>query len=82
MNREEVSTMLQRILQGAPFSMKDWAEGSGVSYPSFRSWAYGKRVPTPDKIERLAEALEGRADQLRRMAEELRQGAEASKDGA
>lgn len=63
--------MLQRVLQGAPFSMRDWANDAGVSYAAFRSWAYGKRVPAPDKVQELAAALRTRAAQLEAFADEL-----------
>jgi hypothetical protein len=65
--------MLQRVLQGAPFSMRDWANEAGVSYAAFRSWAYGKRVPAPDKVQDLATTLRGRAEKLNAMADELEQ---------
>lgn len=65
--------MLQKVLQGAPFSMRDWAEEAGVSYPAFRSWAYGKRMPPPEKVQSLADTLRARAAKLEVLAEELEQ---------
>jgi hypothetical protein len=70
-DREEVSKMLQRVLQGAPFSMREWAEAAEVSYPAFRSWAYGRRIPSRDKVQKLAEALRDRASKLQELAAEL-----------
>lgn len=69
--------MLQKVLQSAPFSMRDWAEQAGVSYAAFRSWAYGQRVPPPDKVAELADALDARAERLRQLAQELRSASEA-----
>lgn len=72
--------MLQKVLQSAPFSMRDWAEQAGVSYPAFRSWAYGRRVPSTDRVEDLADALDARADRLRQLARELRSAAETGEE--
>lgn len=67
--------MLQRALQGAPFSMQDWAREAGVSYHAFRSWAYGKRVPSPEKVQTLATTLRARAAKLEDLAGELEKAA-------
>jgi hypothetical protein len=70
-NRKEVSEMLQRVLQAAPFSMRDWANEAGVTYHAFRSWAYGKRMPAKENIQDLATSLRSRAAKLEALAGEL-----------
>jgi transcriptional regulator with XRE-family HTH domain len=64
--------LIQRILNEAPFSMRQLAEESGISYDSIRSWATDRRTPRIESLRLLADALERRGTHLHRIAEELR----------
>lgn len=64
--------LIQRVLDEAPFSMRQLAEEAGISYDAIRSWAADRRTPRPENLEQLAEALERRGARLQKIAEEVR----------
>lgn len=64
--------LIQRILDEAPFSMRQLAEEAGISYDAVRSWASDRRTPRPENLEHLAAALERRGSHLHEIADELR----------
>lgn len=76
--RKSVQAMIQRVLDDAPFSMRQIAEEAGVSYDAVRSWATNRRTPKPDNLIQLAEALHRRGDQLHAIGDELRRIAQDS----
>lgn len=67
--------LIQRILDEGPFSMRQLAEESGLSYDALRSWAADRRTPQTGSLHQLAGGLEARADKLRELARELRSAA-------
>jgi transcriptional regulator with XRE-family HTH domain len=69
--RKSIQMMIQRVLDDAPFSMRQIAEEAGVSYDAVRSWATNRRTPKPENLAQLAEALHRRGDQLHAMGDEL-----------
>lgn len=76
--RKTVQMMIQRVLDDAPFSMRQIAEEAGVSYDAVRSWATNRRTPKPDNLVQLADALHRRGDQLHAIGDELRRIAQDS----
>jgi transcriptional regulator with XRE-family HTH domain len=64
--------LIQRVLDEAPFSMRQLAEEGGISYDAIRSWATDRRTPRPESLEHLAAALERRGERLREIADEMR----------
>jgi transcriptional regulator with XRE-family HTH domain len=69
---ELLRTLIQRVLDEAPFSMRQLADEAGISYDAVRSWAADRRTPRPENLEHLATALERRASRLHEIADELR----------
>ena len=76
--RESVQAMVQRVLDDAPFSMRQIAEEAGVSYDAVRSWATNRRTPKPENLVQLGDALHRRGDQLHAIGDELRRLAQES----
>lgn len=72
MTREKRAMLVQEVLAAAPFSMRQLAEESGLSYAMLRGWKIGRRVPLPENLARLADALERRGGDLNKLAEQLR----------
>jgi transcriptional regulator with XRE-family HTH domain len=64
--------LIQRVLDEAPFSMRQLAEEAGISYDAIRSWATDRRTPRPENLVHLAAALERRGSHLHNIADELR----------
>lgn len=64
--------LIQRVLDEAPFSMRNLAEEAGISYDAIRSWATDRRTPRVESLEHLAIALERRGTHLQELAKELR----------
>jgi transcriptional regulator with XRE-family HTH domain len=64
--------LIQRVLDEAPFSMRQLADEAGISYDAVRSWASDRRTPRPENLEHLADALEQRGSRLHEIADELR----------
>lgn len=69
--RKAVQAMIQRVLDDAPFSMRQIAEEADVSYDAVRSWATNRRTPKPENLVQLADALRRRGDQLHAIGDEL-----------
>jgi transcriptional regulator with XRE-family HTH domain len=69
--RETIQAMIQRVLDDAPFSMRQIAEEAGVSYDAVRSWATNRRTPKPQNLVQLAHALRRRGARLHLLADEL-----------
>lgn len=65
--------MIQRVLDEAPFSMRQLAEDAGVSYDAIRSWATDRRTPKPENLAQLVDALHRRGERLQTLATELRE---------
>jgi transcriptional regulator with XRE-family HTH domain len=76
---ETLGERIQRVLQEAPFAMRQLAAEAGLSYDVLRSWRSGRRRPSRGSAARLAAGLQGRGELLLRLAAELREasGAEA-----
>lgn len=69
--REAVQMMIQRVLDDAPFSMRQIAEEAGVSYDAVRSWATNRRTPRTENLLQLSDALRQRSVRLEALAAEL-----------
>lgn len=76
--RKAVQAMIQRVLDDAPFSMRQIAEEAGVSYDAVRSWATNRRTPKPENLVQLADALRRRGDHLHAIGDELQRIAQDS----
>lgn len=63
--------MIQRVLDDAPFSMRQIAEEAGVSYDAVRSWATNRRTPRTENLLQLSDALRQRSARLEALAAEL-----------
>jgi transcriptional regulator with XRE-family HTH domain len=68
--------LIQRVLDEAPFSMRQLAEEAGISYDAIRSWAADRRTPRSENLEHLAAALARRASHLGDLANEIRRSIE------
>jgi transcriptional regulator with XRE-family HTH domain len=64
--------LIQRVLEEGPFSMRQLAEESGLSYDTVRAWAASRRTPREENLLQLAAALDQRGGNLRKLAAELR----------
>jgi lambda repressor-like predicted transcriptional regulator len=64
--------LIQRVLDEAPFSMRQLAEEAGISYDAIRSWAADRRTPRPENLLQLVVALEQRGSRLHAIAQEVR----------
>ena len=64
--------LIQRVLDEAPFSMRQLAEEAGISYDAIRSWATERRTPRPESLELLATALKRRGERLCEIADDVR----------
>ena len=64
--------LIQRVLDEAPFSMRQIAEEADISYDAIRSWATDRRTPRPETVQQLAVAIERRGTRLHELAAELR----------
>lgn len=69
---KQLRELIQRVLDEAPFSMRQLAEEAGLSYDALRSWATDRRTPRLENLESLAAALERRAERLSEVAGEIR----------
>ena len=78
--RKAIQAMIQRVLDDAPFSMRQIAEEAGVSYDAVRSWATNRRTPKPENLVQLADALRRRGDQLHVIGDELQKIAQDDED--
>lgn len=69
---EMLRVLIQRVLDEAPFSMRQLAAEAGISYDTIRSWAADRRTPRPENLAQLAIALEQRGSRLYEIAQEVR----------
>lgn len=74
---EPLADRIRRVLQEAPFAMRQLASDAGLSYDVLRSWRSGRRRPSRGSAARLAAALQQRGELLLRLAAELREAAAA-----
>jgi transcriptional regulator with XRE-family HTH domain len=79
---ESLADQIRRVLQDAPFAMRQLAADAGLSYDVLRSWRSGRRRPSRSSALRLATGLQQRGELLLRLAGELRETAEAGPVGA
>jgi len=75
---DQVRDMVRRIIEEAPLSVDGLAEAAGVSRHALYAWAAGRRNPTPENLNALADALDRRGSELHDLAEELRKAAGGS----
>ena len=71
MNEKDANDPVARALHLGPFSMRQLAAESDLSYDVLRSWRTGRRNPNPEGLRKLAAGLNARAEQLRQLAQEL-----------
>jgi transcriptional regulator with XRE-family HTH domain len=62
----------ERVLDEAPFSMRQLADEAGISYDAIRSWAADRRTPRTENLEHLAAAIDRRGERLLKIADEIR----------
>jgi transcriptional regulator with XRE-family HTH domain len=77
--QKSLRELIQRVLDEAPFSMRQIAEEAGISYDAIRSWATERRTARPENVAQLASALERRSERLHLLAAELRDATENEK---
>ena len=68
--------MIQSILEAAPLSIDSLAKEAGVSRGTLYLWMNGKRNPTSENLDALADALDRRGGKLHELAKQLRQATE------
>ena len=69
--------MIAQALRVTMGNLKELADEVGVSYASIRSWADGRRNPSPENLAALADALERRGGELQELAKQLRDATES-----
>ena len=69
--------MIAQALRVTMGNLKELADEVGVSYASIRSWADGRRNPSPENLAALADALERRGGELQEFAKQLRDATES-----
>jgi transcriptional regulator with XRE-family HTH domain len=79
---ESLGEQIRRVLQEAPFAMRQLAADAGLSYDVLRSWRSGRRRPSRSSALRLAAGLQRRGELLVRLAAELREHAEGGRRDA
>lgn len=70
-----MSGVAARAVERATFGVKEILASAGLSYDALASWRAGRREPTSDSLERLAEAFESHAQELEKQAAALRKNA-------
>ena len=78
---ERVREMVKRILDAAPLSVDGLADAAGVSRHTLYAWAAGRRNPSPENLQKLADALDARGEDLHGLADELRKEAAGELEG-
>ena len=68
---ERVREMIQRVLEAAPLSIDGLAKDAGISRATLYAWMNGKRNPTSENLDALADALDRRGGDLHELAERL-----------
>lgn len=75
--KKEVQAVIAQALRVTMGNLKELADEVGVSYASIRSWADGRRNPSPENLAALADALERRGGELQELAKQLRDATES-----
>lgn len=68
--------LTKKALEVSAGTVEDLAAEAGVGAHTLWSWASGRRNPSPENLERLAEALERRGGELARLAAKIRRAAD------
>lgn len=71
--------LAQRALDSLSPEFKELAERLEVSYSTVKAWRAGKRSPSPDNLEKLADLTEGQADDLLALSARLRRAAQTGR---
>ena len=66
-----MSKIVQEALDASSGTVSALAEEAGASRESLHAWAAGRRNPSPENRQKLAEALRRRGGELARLADEL-----------
>lgn len=74
-------TEVQRFFHIVTQSIGEIADAVGASYDTVRSWSVGRRSPSPEHLERLADLAEEHGEKLRGLAFELRDAADQKRNG-
>ena len=70
--QERRAMVVQQALERAPFSMRQLATASGLSYATLRAWSARAPVaPQPDSMRKLAAGLRKRSEELAELAREV-----------
>lgn len=69
-------TTVQRVLELLTRTLGDVADAVGASYDAARSWRQGRRSPSAEHLERLADLAEEHVEELRDLASDLRDAAD------
>lgn len=72
----ENETIVQRVLRLLTRTLGDVGDAVGASYDAARSWRQGRRSPSPEHLERLADLAEKHGEELRDLASDLRDAAD------
>jgi len=64
--------LIQQVLKESPFSLRELAADTGLSYDTLRAWAAGRRIPRDENLRQIADVLESRAGRMRELAKQLR----------
>lgn len=78
---EDISELVEDLLEGIAGRMEDVAHEAGVSYSALYSWATGRRRPGRRNLERLATLADERANHLVRLADRLREQVDEERRG-
>lgn len=76
----EDETQVQRFFHIVTQSIGDIADAVGASYDTVRSWSVGRRSPSPEHLEQLADLAEEHGERLRRLAVKLRDAADRKRN--
>lgn len=76
----ENGTHVERLFRTLTQSIGEIADAVGASYDAVRSWSVGRRSPSPEHLERLADLAEEHGDNLRTLAAELREAAQQKRE--
>lgn len=72
---EQVRVMIERALDVATGTLQEIADAAGISYDTLWAWKTGRRNPTPENLQRLADVLEQRGREIEELSEEVRRAA-------
>jgi transcriptional regulator with XRE-family HTH domain len=72
----EGETIVQRVLRLLTRTVSDVGDAVGASYDAARSWRQGRRSPSAEHLERLADLAEEDGEELRDLASDLRDAAD------